>query len=339
MEIIVPEFVSEQNIMYGRRPFVGRQEFSGSRREGGGISSESLQKFYAGRNWFSTDKSCTSATRETVVKVPSATRETVVEVPSATRETVVEVPSATRETEVEVPSATRETVVEVPSATRETVVEVLSATRKTVVEVPPVERELQELAQDPVEHQEKSGCQEGASQYQSGGVEPGWLVNFSTPTIQHSFRVHRSNNGGEGHAVKEIHVGTQATKDVTEAGPYDNCIEDGYNERHDQDFIDQTEGLRVTLVITTPEPVPQSVPKPVAQPVPQSVPQSVVLKTPKFMETTLPECWMGRLLPLKNVYKYNHLEYIEKKHKVVIQVKSVQKLNMMWMCNVCFLRY
>ena len=95
----------------------------------------------------------------------------------------------------------------------------------------------------------------------------------------------------------------------------------------------------MTLVITTPEPVPQSVPKPVVQPVPQSVPQSVVIKTPKFMETTMPECWMGRLLPLKNVYKYNHLEYIEKKHKVVIQVKSVQKLNMMWMCNVCFLRY
>ena len=262
MEIIVPEFVSEQNIMYGRRPFVGRQEFSGSRREGGGISSESLLKFYAGRNWFSTDKSCTSATRETVVEVPSATRKTVVEAPSSTRETVVEVPR--------------------------------------------VKRELQELAQDPVEHQEKSGCQEGASQHQSDGVEPGWLVNFSTPTIQHSFRVHRNNNGG-------------------------------HNEPHNQDLIDQTEGLRVTLVITSPESVPQSVPKPVAQPVPESVPQSVVLQTPKFMETTMPECWMGRLLPLKNVYKYNHLEYIEKKHKVVIQVMRVQKLNMM--CNVCFVRY
>ena len=308
MEIIVPEFVSEQNIMYGRRPFVGRQEFSGSRREGGGISSESLLKFYAGRSWFYMDKSSPSATMETVVEVSHATMETVVEVPSATMETVVEVPSATRETVVEVPSATRETVVEVPSATRKTVVEAPSSTRETVVEVPRVKRELQELAQDPVEHQEKSGCQEGASQHQSDGVEPGWLVNFSTPTIQHSFRVHRNNNGG-------------------------------HNEPHNQDLIDQTEGLRVTLVITSPESVPQSVPKPVVQPVPQSVPQSVVIKTPKFMETTMPECWMGRLLPLKNVYKYNHLEYIEKKHKVVIQVKSVQKLNMMWMCNVCFLRY
>ena len=284
MEIIVPEFVSEQNIMYGRRPFVGRQEFSGSRREGGGISSESLLKFYAGRSWFYMDKSSPSATMETVVEVPSATRETVVEVPSATRETVVEVPSATRKTVVEAPSSTRETVVEVPR----------------------VKRELQEFAQDPVEHQEKSGCQEGASQHQSDGVEPGWLVNFSTPTIQHSFRVHRNNNGG-------------------------------HNEPHNQDLIDQTEGLRVTLVITSPESVPQSVPKPVAQPVPESVPQSVVLQTPKFMETTMPECWMGRLLPLKNVYKYNHLEYIEKKHKVVIQVMRVTKLKMM--CNVCFVRY
>ena len=54
--------------------------------------------------------------------------------------------------------------------------------------------------------------------------------------------------------------------------------------------------------------------------------QQISVKTPHFVEIDLPECWVGRLLPIKQYYKYDHLKHIESKHGVVIQVSSINLL-------------
>ena len=54
--------------------------------------------------------------------------------------------------------------------------------------------------------------------------------------------------------------------------------------------------------------------------------QQISVKTPHFVEIDLPECWVGRLLPIKQYYKYDHLKHIESKHGVVIQVRSINLL-------------
>ena len=66
-------------------------------------------------------------------------------------------------------------------------------------------------------------------------------------------RVHCGNNGGECHAVNEVQSGEQATKDVLQAGPNDNCIEDCRNKSDDQDFLDQTKEVSVIPADTSQE--------------------------------------------------------------------------------------
>ena len=65
--------------------------------------------------------------------------------------------------------------------------------------------------------------------------------------------VHRGNTGGENHAVNEVQSGEQATEDVLQADPDDNCIEDCRNESDDQDFLDRTKEVSVIPADTSQE--------------------------------------------------------------------------------------